>query len=118
MVLFFVDPENMHKMEELCKEMVKDCGRLPLAVVVLRGILATKYNVNDWVNMQKNVKAYLGRGKDTEHRGEVDKILELSYNDLPHKLKHCFLYLSRYSEDSDIPIFLWRHYINFGLLKG
>ncbi|KAI8028295.1 putative disease resistance protein [Camellia lanceoleosa] len=36
------------KMIELGKAMVKHCGGVPLAIVVLGGLLATKYTLEDW----------------------------------------------------------------------
>ncbi|XP_027071824.1 probable disease resistance protein At1g58390 [Coffea arabica] len=82
--------------------MVKACGGLPLAVIVLGGTLATKQNLKEWESVNNNVRAYLGRGKSIMEEGNLHKILALSYNDLPYKLKPCFLYLSRYEEDYDI----------------
>ena len=83
--------------------MVKACGGLPLAVIVLSGTLATKKDLNEWATVNRNIKAHLGRGNNLiKEEGNLHKILALSYNDLPYKLKPCFLYLSRYEEDSDI----------------
>ncbi|KAL3533959.1 hypothetical protein ACH5RR_007480 [Cinchona calisaya] len=97
--------EEIQKLEKLGKEMVKDCGGLPLAVIVIGGILATKNGLKEWEDVQKNIKAYLGRGNNLiEEQGNVHKILALSYDDLPHKLKPCFLYLCKFDEDSDIDV--------------
>ncbi|KAL3533900.1 hypothetical protein ACH5RR_007421 [Cinchona calisaya] len=94
---------DMQKLEILGKEMVKYCGGLPLGVIVLGGTLATKKSLNEWEVVHKNIKAHLGRGKNLiEEQGNVHKILALSYNDLPQKLKPCFLYLGKFDEDSDI----------------
>lgn len=90
-------------MEMLGQKMVKFCRGLPLAVVVLGGILATKHSFNEWNVVYINIKPYLGKGESIEqHQGEVQKILALSYNDSPYKLEACFLYLSEFSEDEDI----------------
>ncbi|KAL3533899.1 hypothetical protein ACH5RR_007420 [Cinchona calisaya] len=95
--------EDIQKLEKLGKEMVKYCGGLPLAVIVLGGTLATKKTLNEWEAVHKNVKALFGRGNNLLlEQGNVLKILALSYDDLPHKLKPCFLYLSKFDEDSDI----------------
>ncbi|KAL3506169.1 hypothetical protein ACH5RR_031551 [Cinchona calisaya] len=94
---------DIHNLEVLGREMVKFCGGLPLAVVVLGGILATKHSPNEWNVVHQNIKSYLGKGESIEQdQGEVQKILALSYNDLPYKLKPCFLYMSVFSEDEDI----------------
>lgn len=91
---------------DIGKEMVKSCGGLPLAVVVLGGILATKHSSTDWDAVHKNIKSHLAKGKriDEENQGEVQRILALSYTDLPYKLKPCFLYLSMFSEDECIDV--------------
>ncbi|XWS10986.1 hypothetical protein CRYUN_Cryun38cG0045100 [Craigia yunnanensis] len=81
------------KMEELGKDMVKNCSGWPLAIIVLGGILATKYSSNQWQAVNENVKSYLKRGKE---------VLALSYDDLPPHLKSCFLYLSHFPEDYEI----------------
>ncbi|KAL3533906.1 hypothetical protein ACH5RR_007427, partial [Cinchona calisaya] len=97
--------EDIQELEKLGKEMVQYCGGLPLAVIVLGGILASKKSLEDWEAVKKNIKAYLGRGNNLiEEQGNVHKILALSYDDLPHKLKPCFLYLSKFDEDSNIDV--------------
>ncbi|XP_027173494.1 probable disease resistance RPP8-like protein 2 isoform X2 [Coffea eugenioides] len=102
-VWFHGEHEDLKKLENLGKEMVKACGGLPLAVIVLSGTLATKKDLNEWATVNRNIKAHLGRGNNLiKEEGNLHKILALSYNDLPYKLKPCFLYLSRYEEDSDI----------------
>ncbi|MBA0771104.1 hypothetical protein Gotri_019625 [Gossypium trilobum] len=86
------------KLRELGKDMVKHCAGLPLAIIVLGGILATKNNsLNEWRKVSTNVKACLKR--DTS---DVKDVLALSYDDLPPYLSPCFLYLSHYPEDYEI----------------
>ncbi|OMO92381.1 Disease resistance protein [Corchorus olitorius] len=51
-------------MEELGKGMIKHCAGLPLAIVVLGGILASKCSVIEWQKVSKNVKRYLKGGND------------------------------------------------------
>ncbi|EOY17928.1 Disease resistance protein RPP8 isoform 2 [Theobroma cacao] len=85
----------------LGKEMLKKCGGLPLAIVVLGGLLATKKSWTEWEMVQKNINAYLNKVQQQEYGG-VNGILALSYNELPFHLKPCFLYLGHYPEDSEI----------------
>ncbi|XVE93771.1 hypothetical protein REPUB_Repub01dG0223400 [Reevesia pubescens] len=87
------------KMMELGKNMVKQCAGLPLAIVVLGGILATKYSLNEWLTVHENVMSYLRRGRGWG----IHEVLALSYDDLPAYLKPCFLYLSIFPEDYEIP---------------
>ncbi|KAL1145992.1 hypothetical protein V6Z11_A11G339000 [Gossypium hirsutum] len=89
------------EMKELGENMVKHCAGLPLAIVVLGGILATKNNsLNEWQKISDNVKSYLKKGKNQR---PVD-VLALSYDDLPPYLRPCFLYLSHFPEDYMIDV--------------
>ncbi|XP_027151259.1 probable disease resistance protein RF45 [Coffea eugenioides] len=94
--------EDLGKMEELGKKMLNNCRGLPLAVVVLGGILRTKKTLKEWKEVHENIKSYLARGEKIGKEGEVPKILAYSYYDLPWLLKPCFLYLGKFREDSDI----------------
>ncbi|XVF78596.1 hypothetical protein PTKIN_Ptkin14bG0147100 [Pterospermum kingtungense] len=76
--------------------MVKHCAGLPLAIIVLGGILATKGSSNEWQIVNENVKSYIKRGKGLQR---IDEVLALSYDDLPPYLRSCFLYLSHFPED-------------------
>ncbi|KAE8674492.1 CC-NBS-LRR class disease resistance protein [Hibiscus syriacus] len=85
------------KKKELGKVMVEQCGGLPLAIVVLGGILATKSSLDEWQRVSENVKSYLNRSK-VQGQGTME-VLALSYDDLPAHLRSCFLYLSHFPED-------------------
>ena len=80
-------------------EMIEYCGHLPLAITVLGGLLATKQTQEGWDDVHKHVKSYLHE----EQNLRVNKVLALSYNDLPSYLKPCFLYLGHFPEDFEIP---------------
>ncbi|PPS12289.1 hypothetical protein GOBAR_AA08366 [Gossypium barbadense] len=89
--------------EKLGKEMVKKCGGLPLAIVVLGCLLATKQSLAQWEMVHKNIHGHLKGLPHQDHQyGAVNRILVLSYNDLPYHLKPCFLYLGHYPEDWEI----------------
>ncbi|KAI8027745.1 putative disease resistance protein [Camellia lanceoleosa] len=89
------------EMIELGKAMVKHCGGVPLAIVVLGGLLAIKHTLNDWKQVSENISYDLGKGKGRAGV-PITEILALSYQDLPYHLKACFLYLSHFPEDHDI----------------
>ncbi|XP_016702095.2 probable disease resistance protein At1g58602 [Gossypium hirsutum] len=80
--------------------MVNNCRGLPLAIIVLGGILATKSSIHEWKIVHKNAKSYLKKGKGAQH---IEHVLALSYDDLPPYLRSCFLYLSQFPEDYQIP---------------
>ncbi|KAK8662496.1 hypothetical protein V6N13_092069 [Hibiscus sabdariffa] len=86
--------------EKLGREMLKKCGGLPLAIVVLGGLLATKQTRVQWEMVHRNIlKGFQTQG---HQYNAVNAILALSYNDLPYQLKPCFLYLGHYPEDWEI----------------
>ncbi|GMY21884.1 putative late blight resistance protein homolog R1B-16 [Fagus crenata] len=87
-------------LETLGREIVKSCDGLPLAIVVLGGLLANKEKSNRiWMKWAGHVNSYL-----TEDRSHCIDILALSYNHLPRRLKPCFLYCGIYPEDFEIPV--------------
>ncbi|OAO91380.1 hypothetical protein AXX17_AT5G47220 [Arabidopsis thaliana] len=92
------------EMEAMGKEMVTHCGGLPLAVKALGGLLANKHTVPEWKRVFDNIGSQIvgGSGLDDNSLNSVYRILSLSYEDLPTHLKHCFLYLAHYPEDSKI----------------
>ncbi|KAL3825335.1 hypothetical protein ACJIZ3_021364 [Penstemon smallii] len=88
-------------LKEICERILKICAGLPLAIVVISGLLATKNNkMEEW--------ELFGRSLGDEFEGEnlkrMDKILSLSYYDLPYYLKSCFLYLSIFPEDNSVRV--------------
>ncbi|KAK6946427.1 NB-ARC [Dillenia turbinata] len=98
--------EDASRFHELGKEMAKKCSGLPLAIVVLGGLLATKTSLEEWEKVGQNTGLQLrkaGKG-DKQQYGEVSKVLALSYDNLPYYLKPCFLYLGAFPEDSEIRV--------------
>ena len=92
-------------MEEMGREMAKHCGGLPLAVVVLGGLLSKNRTLHDLERIHRNIKSYLMRsGKDNYKQQDsvVSDVLALSYQDLSYHLKSCFLYLAHFPEDHEI----------------
>ncbi|KAL7169083.1 hypothetical protein ACSBR2_034168 [Camellia fascicularis] len=83
-------------LEPLGKQMAHECGGLPLAIVVLAGVLLKKEKTSHWWSkVSCSVSSFV-----TEH---TDRILELSYDNLPHHLRPCFLYFGLFPKDFEIP---------------
>lgn len=62
--------------------------------------MATK-EVHEWERMNRDK---LKQPKGHEHHKRILwEVMALSYNELPHELKPCFLYLSHFPEDAAIP---------------
>ncbi|KAH0678485.1 hypothetical protein KY284_019570 [Solanum tuberosum] len=87
-------------MESLAKDMVEKCGGLPLAIVVLSGILSHKKGLNEW----QKVKDHLWKNIKEDKSNEISNILSLSYNDLSIALKQCFLYFGIFPEDQVVGV--------------
>ncbi|KAG8651375.1 hypothetical protein MANES_07G121100v8 [Manihot esculenta] len=88
--------------EKLGREMVKKCRGLPLAVVVLGGLLATKKTLKEWEAVLRNINAQFVKWEQNHQYGGVYGILALSYHDMPFYLKPFFLYFSQFPEDWEI----------------
>ncbi|KAL5748965.1 hypothetical protein ACOSP7_026001 [Xanthoceras sorbifolium] len=93
--------------EELGKQIVRKCGGLPLAIVVLGGLLSRKQaTYSEWLKVLQSVQWQL-----TQDPAKCVDILNLSYQELPYYLKSCFLYVGLFPEDYEISarrlILLW-----------
>ncbi|XP_074358888.1 putative disease resistance protein At1g50180 [Apium graveolens] len=95
---------DLKEMEKLGREMVNYCKGLPLAIVVLGGVLVTKPTFIEWEKVYYDSQSSLKRGKGLgeDYQREVMDILVWSYNVLPAQLKLCFLYLGKFREDEEI----------------
>ncbi|XP_027157283.1 disease resistance protein RPM1-like [Coffea eugenioides] len=93
---------------DVAKAVLDKCDGLPLAIVAIGGLLASKdvSRIDEWEKIQQS----LG-GEFTGKLERVKRILSLSYNDLPSHLKPCLLYLTIYPEDylidCNMLILLW-----------
>ncbi|KAK6125556.1 hypothetical protein DH2020_040702 [Rehmannia glutinosa] len=83
------------------KEIAASCYGLPLAVVVIAGILSTvDKDENTWENVGQRLASYI----ISDQNNSTMQILELSYKHLPDYLKPCFLYFGEFPEDTTIPV--------------
>jgi disease resistance protein RPM1 len=94
------------------------CEGLPLAIVAISGVLATKdkSKTDEW----EMVHLSLGAGlEENDMLMSARKILSLSYNDLPYYLKSCLLYFSIFPVGNRIKrMRLIRLWIAEGFVKG
>ncbi|KAF8651400.1 hypothetical protein HU200_063418 [Digitaria exilis] len=79
-------------------DIVRRCGGLPLAIKVIAKVLASRDKTeNEW-------KKILGKDawSMNKYLGEIAGALYLSYEELPHHLKQCFIYCAVFPEDAVI----------------
>uniref|UniRef100_A0A2N9H0A3 NB-ARC domain-containing protein n=1 Tax=Fagus sylvatica TaxID=28930 RepID=A0A2N9H0A3_FAGSY len=91
----------------LAQELVGKCEGLPLALAALGSLMYAK-NISQWKEIYNSLNWSLSNNPKLQ---AVKTILLLSFNDLPYRLKHCFLYCSLFPEDHTIRrrriIMLW-----------
>uniref|UniRef100_A0ACD6A3G3 Uncharacterized protein n=1 Tax=Avena sativa TaxID=4498 RepID=A0ACD6A3G3_AVESA len=84
-------------LKEVSDQILKKCGGLPLAIISLSGLLASKPTVKEeWEKVKRSIGSALEDNRSLEGMGSI---LSLSYNDLSPNLKTCLLYLSVFPED-------------------
>ncbi|XP_059308569.1 disease resistance protein RPP13-like [Lycium ferocissimum] len=89
-------------MKRLAEDMVDKCKGLPLAIVVLSGLLSHKRGLEQWQEVKDHLWKNIKRDSEKDSV-PISYILLLSYNDLPTELKNCFLYFGIFPEDHVIP---------------
>ncbi|KAL6907766.1 hypothetical protein ACP4OV_001936 [Aristida adscensionis] len=95
--IFGSEDKCPHHLKEVAIDIIRKCGGLPLAIITMASLLTTKSYVRaEWVKVCNSIGSGLEKSWDVE---EMNKILSLSYNNLPQHLKTCLLYLSMFPED-------------------
>ncbi|XP_047970809.1 probable disease resistance protein RF9 isoform X2 [Salvia hispanica] len=106
-------PQCPEELEPIGREIVKKCNGLPLAITVVGGLLVEPHTKRRWEEVLEQVNSHHRR-----EESRVSTILELSYQNLSHQLKSCFMCLACFKEDADIPtkrlIHIW---VGHGLIR-
>ncbi|MFS8018491.1 putative virus X resistance protein-like, coiled-coil [Helianthus anomalus] len=88
------------ELAELGKTIAKKCDGLPLAIVVLAGLLKKNNKIRYfWEKVAESVDSYVARDPD-----QCLDVLAFSYKHLPDHLKLCFIYFGAFPEDFLIPV--------------
>ncbi|KAF3645277.1 Late blight resistance protein R1-A [Capsicum annuum] len=97
---------------EVGLEIAKKCGRLPLSIVLVAGILAKMEKKEQcW----RQVAAEFG----PHIHNDSKNIIEKSYQHLPYHLRLCFLYFGAFLEDEEIKVSkLTSLWISEGFIKS
>ncbi|KAL8517872.1 hypothetical protein ACS0TY_009254 [Phlomoides rotata] len=93
----FAEEHCPPELEEIGKLIARNCGGLPLAIVVIAGVLAKVRMQETWINIAENVKETVNASD-----GRYSEILSLSYAHLPHHLRPCFLYIGGFPGSYEI----------------
>ncbi|KAL0356088.1 UNVERIFIED_CONTAM: putative disease resistance protein RGA4 [Sesamum radiatum] len=103
------------ELENIGKNIAKGCNGLPLAIVVLGGLLGKSNMTREsWELVAENLTS----AANSEDDDYCLRILSLSYNNLPIHLKPCFLYMRVFREDYKITISkLTKLWVAEGILK-
>ncbi|KAG2663963.1 hypothetical protein I3760_16G056900 [Carya illinoinensis] len=98
----------------IVKQVVKECARLTLAIVTVRGVLSNKSDKNEWKAALQQLKMSSPEIVYGMHP-KVYSSIEFSYNYLKSdKAKSCFLLCCLYPEDYDVPV---EHLVRYGVAK-
>ncbi|KAL2322752.1 hypothetical protein Fmac_027131 [Flemingia macrophylla] len=103
------------ELKDISLEIVRKCKGLPLAIVIIGGLLFQKdESAVEWRLCTQSLSVALERNSDFS----IGKILSLSYDDLPDNLKSCLLYFGMYPEDCEVKSNrLTRQWIAEGFVK-
>ncbi|XP_078150790.1 disease resistance protein RPP13-like [Carex rostrata] len=100
-------------LEKVVKPLLNKCKGLPLALIVVGGILSTKDPSYDSYHAWKRVLDRMDWHSD-EGKNCMD-VLAMSYEDMPHHLKACFIYFSSFPEGHEISA---KHLIRLWTAEG
>ncbi|XP_057801598.1 putative late blight resistance protein homolog R1B-16 [Salvia miltiorrhiza] len=79
------------ELEDIGKKIVKNCGGLPLSIVVVAGLLSKIHTRYSWKQIAQN-------------GGQLETIIGSSYTHLPNYSKPCLLYMAGFPEDYEIRV--------------
>ena len=95
-------------MKNLGRKMVQRCAGLPIAIILLSGVLSSKESLHDWEMLDRNFEIYKWTDKmhvqEDSEDFDVTSVLGLSYEELPNHLKLCFLHLGHFPNNVNIVV--------------
>ncbi|PHU13507.1 hypothetical protein BC332_14712 [Capsicum chinense] len=80
------------------KEIVQNWKGLPLVVDLIAEVIARREKTKSvWLEVRNNLNSFI-----LNSEVDVIKVVELSYDHLPHHVKPCFIYLASYPKESEV----------------
>ncbi|CAI9095533.1 OLC1v1031514C1 [Oldenlandia corymbosa var. corymbosa] len=97
----FKDNNCPYHLKHIAQDILSKCEGLPLAIVTMGGLLASKdhNNVGEWEMVQRSIG---GEEDGLDELDRVKKLIHLNYKTLPSHLKNCLLYMSIFPKDCDV----------------
>ena len=106
---------RLDRVRPIAKEVSRECGGLPLAIVTVGMAMRGKKKVNLWKHALEELKCSVPYVKSIEEK--VYQPLKWSYNLLEPKMKSCFLFCALFPEDYSIEVSeLVRYWIAEGFI--
>ncbi|XP_074568221.1 disease resistance protein Pik-2-like [Curcuma longa] len=89
------------ELENVGTDILQKCNGLPLAIVTIGGLLASRPDkkLEEWKDLRDHLRLEI---QTNDMLLKINQILVMSYNDLPYHLKPCFLFLGIFPEDYEI----------------
>ncbi|XP_071682087.1 disease resistance protein RGA5 isoform X1 [Lolium perenne] len=96
--VFGLQAECPQGLKEVSNEIIKRSGGLPLAINILASLLARQpaSSLEHWNYIKNSLSSCLAANNSLE---VINQVLNVGYDNLPHGLKACMLYLCMYEED-------------------
>ncbi|KAL5732122.1 hypothetical protein ACHQM5_004776 [Ranunculus cassubicifolius] len=88
------------ELKERAAKFLEKCNGLPLGLVAIGGLLSTK-PLGEWEQTYQRFQDFMDGSLPSEV-DDVRLVISFSYNELPYRLKSCFLYLGIFPEDHSI----------------
>ncbi|CAA2934883.1 late blight resistance homolog R1A-10 [Olea europaea subsp. europaea] len=88
------------ELQDIGMQIAKNCHGLPLSVVMIAGVLSNmEKQASSWQRVAKELSSFISQKAD-----DYIPSLKLSFWHLLNHLKSCFVYLSVFQEDEEIPV--------------
>ncbi|KAG8380352.1 hypothetical protein BUALT_Bualt06G0006600 [Buddleja alternifolia] len=96
----FKQEQCPHELEDIGRTIARSCRGLPLAIVVIAGILSKVSQTRaSWENVAENVTLAVSTNEE-----QFANVLSLSYTHLPYHLRSCFLYMGGFTGNYEIHV--------------